>query len=317
MDSQPARVRGRLERLRERWMVRWPSRVAEIWLAATLPATIFYLFVNAPIHPTYGFGWWKRLVLGWRMWRTSRGVWTGTSPKAHLVMAVKLLEMSPDVEGVVVECGCYLGGSTANLSLACEAVGRQLIVYDSFQGLPPPIGNDEYARSKDTGSLRGDLHIVQANVARFGRIERCTFRKGWFKDTLPSHREPIVLAFIDVDYQASLDDCIRNLWPHLTERGYLFTDEYIYPDFCALFWSERYWRDNFGRTPPGLLGSGTGVALGQYYVGPVREWNAAHDPASVAYTRKDFSGYWGYDPTAPTPPDETREHVGGPDLNRY
>lgn len=318
MSSLPAlaRERGWSTRLRERWIVRWPSRLAGIWSVATLPATIFYLFLNARIHPAYGFTWWKRFVLGWRMWRTTRGVWTGTSPKAHLVMAVKLLEMAPDTEGVVVECGCYVGGSTTNLSLACEAVGRQLIVYDSFEGLPAPTGNDEYARAKETGSLRGDLHVVLANVTRFGRIERCTFRKGWFKDTLPSHREPIVLAFIDVDYQASLDDCIRNLWPHLTERGYVFVDEYIYPDFCALFWSERYWRENFARTPPGLIGSGTGVAVGQFYVGPVKEWNPAHDPGSVAYTRKDLSGHWGYDPNAPTPPDETREHFGGPDLTR-
>ena len=40
------------------------------------------------------------------------------------------------MEGVVVECGCFLGGSTANLSLVCEVVGRELIVYDSFEGLP-------------------------------------------------------------------------------------------------------------------------------------------------------------------------------------
>jgi hypothetical protein len=229
-------------------------------------------------------------------------------------MAVKLLEIPPDVQGAVVECGCYLGGSTANLSLICEAVGRELIVYDSFEGLPEPTGNDEYARAKGTGALCGDLDMVKANVARFGRIERCTFRKGWFRDTLPGHSEPIVLAFVDVDYQASLDDCIRNLWPHLTERGYLFIDEYIYTDYCALFWSERYWRDNFNTTPPGLIGSGTGVAVGQFYLGPPTEWNRAHDPGSVAYTRKDLSGYWGYDPNAPIPSDETRKKVGGPDL---
>ena len=33
------------------------------------------------------------------------------------------------------------------------------------------------------------------------------------------------LAFLDVDYQASLDDCIRELWPHLTDHGYVFIDE--------------------------------------------------------------------------------------------
>jgi hypothetical protein len=103
-----------------------------------------------------------------------------------------------------------------------------------------------------------------------------------------------VLAFVDVDYQASLDECVRNLWPHLTECGYMFIDEYELTDYCALFWSERYWRENFDRTPPGLLGTGTGIGVGQYYLGPLSEWHAPQDPTSVAYTRKDFSGHWSY-----------------------
>ena len=27
----------------------------------------------------------------------------------------------------------------------------------------------------------------------------------------------------------------------------MFIDEYIFPEYCALFWSERYWSENFGR----------------------------------------------------------------------
>ena len=122
-----------------------------------------------------------------------------------------------------------------------------------------------------------------------------------------------MLAFLDVDYQASLDDCITNLWPHLTESGYVFIDEYIFPEYCALFWSERYWSENFGRTPARadrLRQPGSGSA--SYYLGPATEWNFAHDPGSVAYTRKDFSGHWDYDPDAPVPADEDREHAGGP-----
>jgi O-methyltransferase len=234
------------------------------------------------------------------MWRTTRAVTTGTSYKAHLAMASKLVEIPPEVEGVVVECGSWYGGSTANLSLICDIVDRDLIVYDSFEGLPPPTDDDKYADESRTGFLRADLETVEANVRRFGTLERCRFRKGWFSDTLPEHKEPIVLAFLDVDYQASLDDCIRNLWPHLTEKGYVFIDEYVLTDYCALFWSERYWRTHFNTTPPGLIGAGSGVGVGQYYLGPFEEWNwgadVPHSPTSIAYTRKDFSGYWGYYP---------------------
>jgi O-methyltransferase len=271
----------------------------------TFPSTMFYLLFDPRIHPAYRLTWPRKIRLAYRMWRTTREVFTGTSYKAHLAMAVKLLEIPPDVEGAVVECGCYLGGSTANLSLACDVVGRELIVYDSFEGLPPPTANDKYAKDEATGFLRAELDVVTENVRRFGAVERCSFREGWFSDTLPQHTEPVVLAFLDVDYQASLDDCIRNLWPHLTDRGYVFIDEYVLTDYCALFWSERYWKTHFDTTPPGLIGAGSGVGVGQYYLGPFEEWNwaaeVAHSPTSIAYTRKDFSGFWAYYPDSEQP----------------
>jgi O-methyltransferase len=289
-------------------------RLSKLWTLLTFPSTVVYLFFNPRIHPAYGLTWPRRFGLALRMLRTTRRVFTATSYKAHLAMAVKLLEIPPDVEGVVVECGSLLGGSTANLSLACDVVSRRLIVYDSFEGLPPPEPNDKYADTSQTGLLRGDVELVRGNVRKYGAIERCTFRKGWFRDTLPQHAEPIVLAFLDVDYQASLDDCVRNLWPHLTEKGYVFIDEYVLTDYCALFWSERYWSTHFGTTPPGLIGAGSGVGVGQYYLGPFEEWNwgirLPQEPTSIAYTRKDFSGYWGFYPDAPAVPGRARDAGG-------
>jgi O-methyltransferase len=271
-------------------------RLARGWATVSWPATVLFLLYNPNQHPDYMLTWRRKLVLAYRMWRTTRGVVTGTSYKAHLAMANKLLEIPPEVEGAVVECGCWYGGSTANLSLICDIVGRDLIVYDSFEGLPPPEKGDQYAKDEATGMLKVELDDVRENVRKFGAVERCTFRKGWFSDTLPGHTEPIVLLFLDVDWQASLDDCIRNLWPHLVDRGYVFIDEFVLTDYCALFWSERYWKERFDRTPPGLIGSGSGVGTGGYFMGPFHEWNPIQDPTSVAYTRKDFSGYWVFYP---------------------
>lgn len=208
-------------------------------------------------------------------------------------MAAKLLSMDPKTPGVVVECGCWLGGTSTNLSLICELVGRRLFVYDSFQGLPPAPAGDRHAKPDSEGWFRGDIEIVRANISRHGRAEICRLVPGWFADTLPHHREPIALMFLDVDYQSSLHDCIVNLWPHLDDRGYVFVDEFALLDYCGLFWSESFWKKHFDATPPGLMGSGTGVGVGQYFLGPF-DWRT--DPTSVAYTRKDFSGFWGYDP---------------------
>ena len=182
-------------------------------------------------------------------------------------MAAKLLELPPTVEGAVVECGSWLGGTTTNLSVICDIVGRELIVYDSFEGLPAPEAADNM-KPAVKGSFKGSLETVQGNVRKYGVIERCQFRKGWFKDTLPSHSEPIAFCFIDVDLKSSMHDCIVNLWPHLALQGYLFFDEYVHLHNCALFFSERFWRDYLDTKPPGLMGTGTGVGVGQYFLGP-------------------------------------------------
>lgn len=47
-----------------------------------------------------------------------------------------ILSLPLDSKGVLVEAGCYKGSSTAKFSLAAEIVGRELVVFDSFEGLP-------------------------------------------------------------------------------------------------------------------------------------------------------------------------------------
>jgi hypothetical protein len=270
----------------------------------SLPFTIHFVLSSPRIHPSYELTVWRRFRLGLRMYRNTRRIWTGVSYRAHLAMAVKLFEIPPTEQGVVVECGCFRGGTTANLALMCEAVGRELFVYDSFEGLPPAAEGDQYGNPAGTGFLSAGLEQVKAHVETHGAPGRTTYVKGWFADTTPHHEPPIVLMFLDVDYQASLTDCILNLWPKLVDRGYCFIDEFVLNDYCALFWSERFWSTNFDRTPPGLMGSGTGVSVGGFYLGGPWGLGKANDyshPDSVAYTRKNWSGYWGYYPgDAPT-----------------
>jgi O-methyltransferase len=281
---------------RERVDQRLATLLQRVFTAGSFPFAVLFLLYNRRIDPAYAMSWPRKIALARKMYRNARRVPTLTSYKAHLAMAVKLLEIPPKVEGVVVECGCYLGGSTANLSLICDIVGRELVVYDSFEGLPPAQPGDKYANEMTEGFLKADLEAVMDNVRRLGVIERCTFRKGWFSDTLPAHDRPIVLCFLDVDYQASLHDCIINLWPHLTQRGYVFIDEYVYTDYCALFYSEKYWRKYFQRKPPGLVGAGSGIGLGDFYLGPLWQSPTLQGVDSVAYTRKDFSGHWNFYP---------------------
>jgi hypothetical protein len=267
------------------------------------PLAIVFLTFSRKVQPEYGMTWPRRIWLGVRFWRNYSRVTSGTNWRAHLVMAVKLLEISPKVQGAVVECGCWKGGATVNLSLIAKITGRELMVYDSFEGLPPPTPGDPIAERSFRngfvpGVFGGALEEVQDNVSRYGAIEACSFHKGWFKDTLPHHKGPIVMAFWDVDYYASLHDCLLNLWPSIIDRGFVFLDEYRDVPYCSVFYSEKYWSKYFSCAPPGLVGIGTGVQVGMYFTDPTVGMGVPRlqSGESIAYCRKGDRSIWEYYP---------------------
>lgn len=264
----------------------------------SVPISIFFILSSKSIHPSYRMSWPKKFQLGFTMFFNHLRIQTGTTYKAHLAMALKILETPPEIPGDIIECGTWKGGCAANLSLVCKIVGRKLKIYDSFEGLPEGQPGDREAKYYKKGDYRGTFEEVKTNIQRFGAIKNCEFIKGWFNETLPALNSPVLLAFLDVDLEASLETCVRYIWPHLVDKGYLFIDEFVGVDYCALFFSEKYWSKYFNRTPPGLIGAGTGLALGEYYIGPwvERELHPTQHANAGAYTRKDMSGAWAYYP---------------------
>lgn len=265
----------------------------KIYYVLTVPVSIFFILNSTAIHPAYKISVFRKYALGVKMFLNKLRINTGTSYKSHLAMALMILETPPEVVGDVVECGTWQGGSAANLSLVCRLTNRKLKIYDSFEGLPESVSEDRQG-VYNVGDYCGSLELVKKNIERYGAIECCEFIQGWFEVTLPQLSSPVLLAFIDVDLELSLETCVRYLWNNLTEKGCIFIDEYVDLDYCSIFWSEKYWEKYFDRKPPGLIGSGVGLALGEYYVGPwsINAQRPLHHPNAGAYTRKDFSGHW-------------------------
>lgn len=281
----------------------------------TLPIALVFMTNSLKVDRKYGMNWPRRMWLGFRFWRNEQKMITGTSWRAHLAMAMRLLETPASMKGNVVECGCYKGGATVNLSLACAAVGRELRVYDSFEGLPPPTKGDHVAeRAFKDGFIprvfKGGLEEVGCNVRKYGNINVCRFHKGWYKDTLPRHEGPIAFAFWDVDHYDSLHDCLLNLWPWLQKGAYLFMDEYRNMSYSSVFFSEKYWDKYFSDVPPGLIGIGTGIQVGMFYTD--RAMQKGHPtlgrPRSTAYTRKGERAFWDFYPEEGESADE-RENL--------
>lgn len=294
MVRTPAQKRRRAKRLRF---------VRKSYDVLTAPLAIIFLTYSHRVHDIYNMGWFKRMGLGYRYWRNHSSVTSGTSWRAHLVMAMKLLELSPNIKGDIVECGCWKGGATVNLSLIAAITGRTLKVYDSFEGLPAPAPGDPIAERsfKDgfiPGVFGGSLEEVTGHVTKYGQIKSCEFYKGWFEDTLPHHEGEIILAFWDVDFYSSLHDCLQNLWTYVVDGGYVFMDEYKEIPYCSVFYSEKYWSKYFDTVPPGLIGIGTGVQVGMHFTDPSVNMKTPkiQGAESIGYCLKGTRAIWEYYP---------------------
>ncbi len=210
----------------------------------------------------------SKTVLLIRILRNRLRVTSATGFVEQLAMISALLRLPASVEGSVVECGCYEGGSTTNLSLAAKLVGRKLYVFDSFRGLPEPKPKDvrhlavnlgRISLVYSRGSWCGSLKSVKANVAKYGSLEVCTFIVGYFDSTLPDFSEVTLLFLRFAMWICGIrwGLCLRYLWPLMPSSGVLFTHEAHHLEIASLFYDHSVWPDS----APGLVGAGSGLGL--------------------------------------------------------
>ena len=171
-----------------------------------------------------------------------------------VAVVTEILRMPKSVPGVVLEAGCFKGGSTAKLSLATKLAGRKLLVYDSFEGLP---GVDEQERDQfSQGDYSGALEEVKNNVGKHGALEVCQFIRGWFDQTMPALATPVVVAFVDVDLRDSLETCLNYIYPLLVPGGAIFSHDGHLPICVDLMRDPQFWK-RFNEPAPEFDGLGT------------------------------------------------------------
>lgn len=144
--------------------------------------------------------------------------------------------LADPVPGVLVECGVYEGVSAAKWSHLADMLGRQLWLFDSFQGLPPNAEPHTRSRTgKDlhgihaAGSWRASLAEAQETVARYGVPEVVRWCPGWFDATLPAFAEPVAAAYLDVDLASSTLTCLMSLWPLVSPGGCIVSQDGDFP----------------------------------------------------------------------------------------
>ncbi len=204
-----------------------------------------------------------RAGLAWKSMVIHLSLECGHNPREALHILEEIIELPSETPGAVVECGAFLGGSTAKLSLAASLSGRKLIVCDSFEGLPQ-VGTVDHMEQKPdfvTGAYQGRLELVSANVSRLGSPECVEFVRGWYGQSLGQlSGNPIACAFWDVDLHDSFRDCIRALWPEMTPGAKVFIHDVDREGVLKAFSDPSWWHDEMHDEPPEVIGAHVGLS---------------------------------------------------------
>ena len=174
------------------------------------------------------------------------GPYTMTTPPRiyGLARAVEYI-VRRDVEGAIVECGVWRGGSMMAVALTLLRLGvtdRELYLFDTFAGMTEP-GDEDVRHSGEAAAdllatAREDedvwaiasLDDVREAVLGVGYpVERIHFVQGPVEETLPDHApERIALLRLDTDWYASTKHELEHLYPRLGSNGVLILDDYGY-----------------------------------------------------------------------------------------
>jgi O-methyltransferase len=222
------------------------------------PAIFKFLFRPTRVPTTFR----ERIAFVTRCYRISYSIECPHMEHEMIQVIAAILALDPAVPAVVVEAGSFKGGSASKLSWAVERAGRKLVIFDSFEGIPPHderhgkniYGGDAYFPA---GSYKGGLDEVRDAITRFGRIGVCEFVKGWFDQTMPGFNRPVGVSYIDVDLASSTRTCLEYLYPLTVPGGVLFSQDGHLPWVIDLLKDETLWRGTLSVAPPPMTGLGT------------------------------------------------------------
>jgi hypothetical protein len=168
--------------------------------------------------------------------------------KLHtLVLTVRYL-VQHRVEGTIVECGVWRGGSMQAIALTLMENGdttRDLHLFDTFQGMSEPTEHDvrvkdgrtaeDLMEERDTTAkiwAMSSLEDVQEGMAEVAYPQdRIHYHVGKVEDTLPDQApDRIALLRLDTDWYESTKHELQHLYDRLVPGGVLMIDDYGYWD---------------------------------------------------------------------------------------
>ncbi len=150
----------------------------------------------------------------------------------HVLMELARV-LRAGVPGDVVELGCFAGGTTAQLRRLLDAMGqggRELHVYDSWEGVPEPTPQDVPTEPGVQGFTRGRCAAPREALEQTFALEGLPLphvHSGWFA-SIPDdlYPDPIAFAFFDGDMYSSIMDSFCKVYPKLSRGARVVIDDY-------------------------------------------------------------------------------------------
>jgi O-methyltransferase len=152
---------------------------------------------------------------------------------------------------IMVEAGCWNGGSSAKFSIICKILGYKLHIYDSFEGVEELTPEEKKIGYDFSGEYKAPETLLRRNLMHFGEISVCSIHKGWFKETIAVNHltKPVRVAFIDCDTAKGTYEVLTGLMPALVEDGCIFTQDFHIRPVRELLYNPDTWKE-FGRGKP-------------------------------------------------------------------
>lgn len=139
-----------------------------------------------------------------------------------------------NLEGDVVEIGCWKGGCAAFMGWTVKRYGgtRKVWAFDSFKGLPEPTKEDGGVWTSRRAIKQGQKGAFQARAEDVQSISHrmaadVIVTPGFIEDTIPATSiEKIALLRIDVDLYEPTKHTLELLYDRVVDGGYVIFDDY-------------------------------------------------------------------------------------------
>lgn len=139
----------------------------------------------------------------------------------------RTLQQALAIDGEVLECGVFRGGTALLEATAIREAGRErpLHLVDSFEGLPDTTGGVDRLREGDFRATSADDVRRALAPFPFARVHQ-----GLIPDVLEGAGiGPLAWAYIDVDIYAAVRDCLEFAYPRVLPGGAIVLDDYGFP----------------------------------------------------------------------------------------